>query len=100
MADALGLRMRNGRFQLAVMNGTEPGARDIAAFERDLKSRSVKVLLYNRQSGNALATRMRTLAAEAGIPVVGVSETPAAGMTYPQWMSAQLEALDRALGAR
>jgi len=42
----------------------------------------------------------RTLAAEAGIPVVGVSETPAAGMTYPQWMSAQLEALDRALGAR
>ena len=27
MADALGLKMRNGRFQLAVMNGTEPSAK-------------------------------------------------------------------------
>ena len=100
MADALGLKMRNGRFQLAVMNGTEPGAKDIAAFERDLKSRSVKVLLYNTQSGNALAARMRRIATDAGVPVVGVSETPAVGMTYAQWMSAQLEALGRALGAR
>ena len=100
MADALGLKMRNGRFQLAVMNGTEPGAKDIAAFERDLKSRSVKVLLYNTQSGNALAARMRRIATDAGVPVVGVSETPAVGMTYAQWMSAQLEVLGRALGAR
>ncbi len=100
MADALGLKMRNGRFQLAVMNGTEPSAKDIAAFEKDLKSRSVKVMLYNSQTGNALAERMRRIATDSGVPVVGVSETPPAGMTYPQWMSAQLEALGRALGER
>jgi len=100
MADALGLEMRNGRFQLAVMNGTEPSARDIAAFEQDLKSRSVKVMLYNSQTRNPLAERMRKIATDAGVPVVGVSETAPPGTAYPQWMSAQLEALGRALGER
>jgi ABC-type sugar transport system ATPase subunit len=75
MADALGLKMRNGRFQLAVMNGTEPSAQDIAAFEKDLKSRSVRVMLYNSQTGNALAERMRRIATDSGVPVVGVSES-------------------------
>jgi len=74
--------------------------KDIAAFEKDLKTRSVKVMLYNSQTGNALAERMRRIATDSGVPVVGVSETPPAGMTYPQWMSAQLEALGRALGER
>ena len=100
MADALGLEMRNGRFQLAVMNATEPSARDIAAFEKDLRSRSVKVLLYNNQTRNALAQRMRAIAAQAGVPVVGVSETPPAGMDYPQWMTGQLAKLAHPLGER
>jgi zinc/manganese transport system substrate-binding protein len=34
MAAALGLTMRNDRFQLAVMNGTEPSARDTAAMDQ------------------------------------------------------------------
>ena len=37
MATALGLKMRNERFQLAVMNNTEPRASDVAAFENDLR---------------------------------------------------------------
>jgi len=100
MADAIGLKMRNARFQLAVMNGTEPSAKDIAAFENDLRSRSVKVLLYNSQTSSALAERMRTIAVAAGVPVVGVSETPPAGMNYRQWMTSQLDALAVALGTR
>ena len=100
MADALGLKMRNGRFQLAVMNGTEPSARDIAAFEKDLRSRSVKVLFYNSQTSGALADRMRTIATDAGVPIVGVTETEPQGMTYQQWMTSQLDALARALGQR
>ena len=100
MADALGLKMRNARLQLALMNGTEPSAKDIAAFEKDLRSHAVKVLLYNNQTTSALAARLRTTAIEAGVPVVGVSETAPPGMSYPQWMSAQLEAVVRALGER
>jgi zinc/manganese transport system substrate-binding protein len=100
MADALGLKMRNGRFQLAVMNGTEPSAKDIAAFEKDLRTRAVKVLFYNIQTSSALAERMRTIAANASVPVVGVTETEPQGMTYQQWMMSQLDALAGALGGR
>jgi zinc/manganese transport system substrate-binding protein len=97
MADALGLAMRNAGFQLAVMNGTEPSARDIAAMERDLRSRAVRALIFNRQSSGPLAQRMRSLASASGVAVVGVTETQPPGMTYPQWMLAQLDALDAAL---
>ena len=37
MAAAVGLTVRNQSFQLAMMNDTEPSARDIAAFEDDLE---------------------------------------------------------------
>ncbi len=100
LAAALGLEMRNTRFQLAVMNGTEPGAAAIAAFEKDLRTRTVKVLLYNKQTSQVLAQRMRTIAKEAGVPVVEVTETEPPGLTYQAWMLAQLDALDRALGGR
>jgi len=100
MAAALGLEMRNGRFQLAVMNGTEPGASAIAAFEKDLRTRAVKVLLHNTQTTQALAQRMRAIATEAGVPVVSVTETAPPGQSYQAWMLAQLDELDRALSGR
>jgi zinc/manganese transport system substrate-binding protein len=96
-ADALGLEMRNRRFQLAVMNDTEPSATDIASFEKDLRSRAVKVLLYNSQTSEALTERMRRIAREAGVPVVGVTETEPPGKDYQEWMLSQLDAIDRAL---
>ncbi len=99
MATALGLMMRNERFQLAVMNGTEPRASDVAAFETDLKGKQVRGLLYNSQATGPAAQRLLRLARQAGIPVVGVTETQPAGMTYQSWMLAQLDALEAALSA-
>ena len=98
MADALGLVMRNGRFQLSVMNGTEPSAAAIAAFENDLRTQTVRALLYNRQTSQALAERMRSLAGTAGVPVVAIAETEPPGLSYQEWMLQQLDALERALG--
>jgi zinc/manganese transport system substrate-binding protein len=97
MAEALGLAMRNRRFQLAIMNGTEPSASAIAGFESDLRSRAVKLLLYNAQTADPLTLRMRQIAGEAGIPVVGVTETEPPGKDYQEWMLSQLDAVDRAL---
>ena len=37
MFAALGMQVRNMPFQMAVMNNTEPGASDVAAFENDLR---------------------------------------------------------------
>jgi zinc/manganese transport system substrate-binding protein len=97
MARHIGLEIRNVAFARAVMNGTEPSARDVAAFEDDLKNHRVRALLYNTQSGGELSQRMKAIAEAARIPVVGVSETEPPGMHYQDWMLAQLNALDAAL---
>ena len=97
MATALGLKMRNERFQLAVMNSTEPRVSDVAAFEGDLRKHLVRVFIYNSQASDPAATRLLDIATKSGVPVIGVTETEPAGQTYQTWMTAQLDALDAAL---
>jgi zinc/manganese transport system substrate-binding protein len=97
MAEAIGLTMRNQRFQMAAMNNTEPSATDVAAFERDLKTKQVKVLIYNSQATDASTRRMLKIAKDAGVPTIRVTETEPGGKTYQQWMLDQLNALDKAL---
>ncbi|BCZ76801.1 ABC transporter substrate-binding protein [Paraburkholderia terrae] len=99
MSDAIGLDMRNQRFQLAAMNDTEASASDIAAFERDLRERRVRALIYNSQATEALTKRMLKLAQQSHVPTVSVTETQPAGKNYQQWMLAQLNALGNALAA-
>jgi zinc/manganese transport system substrate-binding protein len=99
MAAALGLEMRNLGFQLAIMNNTEPGASEIAAFQHDLRNRAVRLLLYNVQTSEALTERMKALARQSGVPVVGVSETEPANTNYQAWMMSQLTALGQALSS-
>jgi zinc/manganese transport system substrate-binding protein len=97
MADALKLTMRNERFQLAIMNDTEPSARDLAAFERDLKTHQVRVLFYNKQAQNNIVQHLVDLARASNIPVVGVTETAPSGASYQDWMLMQLDETQRAL---
>jgi zinc/manganese transport system substrate-binding protein len=97
MSRALKLSMANERFQLAIMNDTEPSARDVAAFERDLKDRKVRVLFYNKQAPTKLVQHLIELARAAKIPVVGITETAPAGSSYQDWMLMQLDETQRAL---
>jgi zinc/manganese transport system substrate-binding protein len=98
MATAIGLDMRNEDFQLAIMNGSEPSPSQIAAFEKDLRSHAVKVLLYNNQVSEEMTKKMQTIAKDSGVPVVGISETQPPGTTFQEWMLSQLNALEAALG--
>jgi zinc/manganese transport system substrate-binding protein len=97
MASALGLKVHNERFQTAVMNDTEPSARDIAAFEDDLKEHKVKLLLYNKQTSTKLTQVMLDVAHRSNVVVVGVTETEPMGVSYQDWMLSQLEDLQKAL---
>ncbi|MEA3121609.1 MAG: zinc/manganese transport system substrate-binding protein [Paraburkholderia sp.] len=97
MSDAIGLAMRNPRFQLAVMNDTEPSASDIAAFEKDLRAKQVRVLIYNSQATEALTKRMLKLAQQSHVPSMSVTETEPPHVNYQQWMLLQLDALSTAL---
>lgn len=97
MIALLGMENRNPAFQLATMNGTEPAASDVAAFETDLKQHRVRLLVYNSQATGPSATRMASLARASRIPVLGVTETAPPGRTYQAWMLSTLDALDKAL---
>jgi zinc/manganese transport system substrate-binding protein len=97
MARALGLTMRNERFQLAMMNDTEPSARDVAAFESDLKERRVRLLIYNSQVSEKLTERLRDIAKRAKVPVIGVTETMPANVKFQDWLLGELDAVDKAL---
>jgi zinc/manganese transport system substrate-binding protein len=99
MSDAIGLDMRNLRFQLATMNDTEASASDIAAFESDLREKRVRVLIYNSQATEALTKRMLKLAQQSHVPTMSVTETEPAGKLYQQWMLAQLDVLGTALAS-
>ena len=97
MVDALGLTMRNQRFQLAMMNDTEPSARDVAALESDLKEHKVKALIYNSQVSEKLTERMRAIAGAAKVPVIAVTETMPANISFQDWVLGELDAVDKAL---
>ncbi|MCQ8278447.1 zinc ABC transporter substrate-binding protein [Acetobacteraceae bacterium KSS8] len=97
MAEAIGLDMRNRRFQLAVMNDTEPAASDVAAMETDLRQHRVRLLIFNSQASDSAADRLKRIALQSGVPVVGVSETEPAGESYESWMLRQLDAVASAL---
>jgi zinc/manganese transport system substrate-binding protein len=99
MATALGFKMRNERFQLAVMNDTEPRASDVAAIDDDLRKHRVRVLFYNSQATDTAAQRLLKIAEQSKVPVVGVTETEPPGKTYQRWMMDQLDAVAQALAA-
>lgn len=101
LARAIGLTVRNERFQVAIMNGTEPRASDVRAMEGDLRGHKVRLLVFNAQASDATARRMRMLAETVHVPVVGVNETFPEGMTtYQALVTSTLDALEPALAAK
>jgi zinc/manganese transport system substrate-binding protein len=97
LTDAIGLVMSNARFQIAVMNGTEPSARDTADFERTLENHRVRVLIYNRQVSSGAVERLLAIARGSRVPIVGMTETQPPGVDYQRWMLGEITALGRAL---
>jgi zinc/manganese transport system substrate-binding protein len=97
MATAVGLTMRDERFQWAVMNDTEPSAADTAAYEKDLTGHHVRLFIYNSQASDSAAERLLGIAKASGVPVIGVTETQPPGFTFQSWQSSTLDKLGAAL---
>ena len=97
LAGALGLKMLNPEFQLAIMNDTEPSPSQVAGFEESLKSGRAKILFYNSQVTDDTTARLLALAKASNVPVVGVTELAPAGKSIPDWLLGQLAAIEDAL---
>lgn len=84
-------------FTRAIEEGTEPPPQAVAAMNALMTERRVKVLLYNSQAVSPITSRVRTEAARAHIPVVGVTETLPPHRSFQQWQLAQARQLAAAL---
>lgn len=100
MADALGFKMENYGFQLAVMNDTEPSFQQTSDFEKSLADKSMKILFYNSQVTDPTTQRMQEIAKKDGVGIVGVTETqPPDAKDYVDWMLTGLNEVETTLGA-
>ena len=99
LVDAAGLELGvPASFTQAVEDGSDPSPRDTVAFDDALKSRTVKVLLYNAQVTDTQTTQIKQLAAASGVPIVGVTETmPPTYHHFQDWQLAQARDLLTAL---
>jgi zinc/manganese transport system substrate-binding protein len=101
MAEYLGLNLISPpEFMNAISEGNDPPAAAVIAFQNQITSKQVKVLVYNVQTATAVTTNVKHLAAQADIPIVGVSETlKPESAAFQDWQLAQLITLENALNA-
>jgi zinc/manganese transport system substrate-binding protein len=99
MADALGLNLITPpSFLKAISEGTDPSAADKVTIDNQIKSKQIKVYVYNSQNSTPDVARQVEEAQKAGIPISTVTETLSpAGASFQDWQSTQLQALQTAL---
>jgi zinc/manganese transport system substrate-binding protein len=86
-------------FQHAIAQGNDPPVQSIAIANAQVTANQVKVLIYDVQTVTPITTHLEQEAKDAGIPVVGVSETMPPGENYQSWMLRQLQSLHMALAS-
>jgi len=101
VANATGLDLVSPHdFMYAVAEGNDPPAQSVVEFEQQLQSDNVSVLVYNEQTVTPITSNMKTLAAQQGIPVIGITETiQPPDVSFEDWMNSELINLQNALNA-
>jgi zinc/manganese transport system substrate-binding protein len=99
LTEATGLQLLTPpEFMNALSEGNDPSAQDLATFQDQIRSKQIRVLVYNVQTVTPITTQLEDMAQQNGIPVVGVSETmPPGAQTFQGWQAAQLQLLLNAL---
>jgi zinc/manganese transport system substrate-binding protein len=99
LAEGLGLTMKTPEtFLDAMSEGTDPTAADKATIDQQIKTKQIKVYVYNSQNSTPDVVAQVNLAKSEGIPVATVTETLApAGDTFQQWQVAELQGIETAL---
>nr|WP_228733558.1 metal ABC transporter solute-binding protein [Lactiplantibacillus pentosus] len=94
---SLGFKVANHDFENAVEKGTDPSPQVIHKMQRGLKNKQVALFVNNQQVSDKIVTNMVTLAKQHQVPVLNVTETMPANLTYQQWMLKQYRQLNQLL---
>jgi len=99
LAQGLGLRMLTPEsFLDAISEGSEPSAGDKATIDNQLRTRQIKVYVFNSQNATPDVQAQVREARAAGIQVVSVTETlDPATATFQDWQVKQLQGIETAL---
>jgi zinc/manganese transport system substrate-binding protein len=99
LAPPLGLKLLTPEsFLNAVTEGTDPTAADKATIDAQIRTKQIKVYVYNSQNATPDVQAQVNAAKAAGIPVATITETlTPAGATFQDWQVSQLTALRQAL---
>jgi zinc/manganese transport system substrate-binding protein len=102
LANATGLDLISPpAFMQAVAEGNDPPAQSVAQFQNQIQNGSVSLLVYNEQTVTPLTQTMKCLAAQKGIPIVGVTETiQPPNAQFQTWMLGELYQLQNGLNAQ
>jgi zinc/manganese transport system substrate-binding protein len=99
LAQALGLNLITPTsFLDAISEGTDPTAADKATIDAQIKTKQIKVYVYNSQNATPDVQAQVDEAKAAGVEVATVTETLSPeSATFQDWQVAQLQALQAAL---
>lgn len=93
MIGALGATSLDYDFQKAIMDGTDPSPKSVAAFESALQRHTARMLFYNSQVTGPTTSKMRGIASQNHIPIVGVTETQPPRLSFVRWQLSQLQSI-------
>ncbi|GIH20477.1 ABC transporter substrate-binding protein [Rugosimonospora africana] len=99
LSPALGLNLLTPpAFLTDISEGGDPSAQDKATIDHQIKSKQIKLYVYNSQNATPDVQAQVNEAKAAGIPVSTITETlTPAGASFQDWQVAQLNALRQAL---
>jgi zinc/manganese transport system substrate-binding protein len=99
LAEGLGLKMATPEtFLDAISEGSDPTAADKATIDAQIKSKQIKIYVYNSQNSTPDVQAQVDAAKAAGIPVATVTETlTPATATFQAWQAKQLQGIEQAL---
>jgi zinc/manganese transport system substrate-binding protein len=100
LVDAAGLKLATpASFAQSIEDGNDPTPADNATMDNAMKSKAIKVLLYNGQVTSPATDAVKALAQQSGIPIVGVTETlPPTDKDFQTWQLRQVNEITTALG--
>jgi zinc/manganese transport system substrate-binding protein len=99
LAEDLGLKLATPEsFLNAISEGTDPTAADKITADRQIKTKQIKIFIFNTQNSTPDVAALVTEAKNAGIPVATVTETlvPSTA-SFQDWQADQLQGIQQAL---
>ncbi len=99
LAEGLGLDLITPEtFLDAISEGSDPTAADKATIDNQIRTKQIKVYVYNSQNSTPDVQTQVTEAKAAGIPITTVTETLApANITFQDWQVQELQGIEKAL---